>query len=33
MYVDAQTIIIIILIAFVVGFAFGVMLARPKYYR
>jgi hypothetical protein len=33
MYIDAQTIIIIVLVAFITGFAFGVMLARPKYYR
>jgi hypothetical protein len=33
MYVDTQTIIIIVLVAFVIGFVFGVMLARPKYYR
>jgi len=33
MYVDAQMIIIIVLVAFVIGFVLGVMLARPKYYR
>ena len=31
MFLDAESIIIIILVAFMIGFVLGVMISRPKY--
>jgi len=33
MNIDAQTLIIIILVAFIIGFVMGVTIARPTFFR
>jgi hypothetical protein len=33
MFIDSQTLIILILVAFIVGFIMGVMIARPRFLR
>ncbi len=33
MYIDIQTIMIMILVTFIIGFVMGVMVARPRFFR